>query len=290
VVDLITSKTDLSVEDLRGFQRDTYSAQAERFVGHLLALEPRGERTRRALAYLRNWDCRMGPHSVAASIYHVCRLRALRLVFGGHLGELADLYVGLDRFTPLGDVRPYHGRSFVRLLDLLDGDGEDNDDAWLRDPINGSLRSRQALLREALREALDLLEGELGRDMARWTWRRLNRVLFAHPVGSVRPLHLLFNRGPYGVGGDHDTLLRASGNPQFPYEPVLGGDALRFIADLSDWENCRMVVPGGQSGHVGSRHYADAILPWLRGRLYPMPFSRTAVEHHARRRLTLLPG
>lgn len=288
VVDLITSKTDLSVDDMAGFQRDTYSAQAKRFIRHLLALEPRSERSRRALSYLRNWDCRMGPDSVAASVYHVCRLRALRLFFGDHLGELADLYVGLDRFTPLGDVRPYHGRSIVRLLDLLDGDGG-NDDAWLRDPANGSLRTRQGLLREALREALDLLEKELGRDMARWTWRRLNKVLFAHPVGSVRPLHLLFNRGPFGVGGDHDTLLRASGNPQFPFEPILGGDALRFIADLSDWENCLMVVPGGQSGHVGSRHYADLIPLWLQGRFQSMPFKRSVVEHHARRRLTLLP-
>jgi len=97
------------------------------------------------------------------------------------------------------------------------------------------------------------------------------------------------HQGPYSIGGDHDTLLRASGQPLFPFEPVLVGDAMRFIVDLSDWEKCRIVIPGGQSGHVASRHYADLIPLWLQGRFQPMPFQRAAVERHGKRRLTLLP-
>ena len=287
VVDLITSKTGLTADDFARFQRDTYSAQAERFARQLLNLDPRSDQERRALAYLQNWDHNMALHSVATSIYHLCRLRALHVFFDDHLEELADSYVGLG-FTALGESTPYHGRSFVRLLEILEGE-KDEAAFWLRDPQDGSRRSRKALLRQALREALELLEQELGRDMARWTWGRLNKVLFAHPVGSVRPLNLLFNRGPYPTGGDHDTLLRVSGLPRFPFEPALVGDARRFIADLSDWEECRIVIPGGQSGHVASRHYADLIPLWRRGRFQPMPFERMAVERHARRRLTLTP-
>jgi len=289
IADLITSKANLTADDFSRFQRDTYSAQAERLVRHLLALEPRSDQERIALSYLKNWDRRMGHNSIAASIYHVCRLQALHLFFGGHLGELADSYVGVEGLTPVPGTSPYHGRSIVRLLDLLDGPESDDDDFWLSDPAGGSQRSRQVLLRQALREALDLLRRELGRDMARWTWERLNRAYFAHPVGSVKPLNLLFNRGPYAIGGDHDTLLRALGQPRFPFKPVLGGDSLRFIADVSDWENCRIVLPGGQSGHVASRHYADLIPLWLEGHFQPMPFKRSAVDRHAKRRLTLVP-
>jgi penicillin amidase len=289
IANLITSKAGLTPDDFARFQRDAYSAQAERLVRHLLALEPRSDQERIALAYLRNWDRRMGPNSVAASIYHTCRLRALHLFFGDHLGELADSYVGVESLTPLPDASPYHGRSIVRLLDLLDGSGNDDDASWLRDPTDGSPRSRQVVLRRALREALDLLREELGRDMARWTWGRLNKVHFGHPLGSVKPLNLLFNRGPYAIGGDHDTLLRASGQPRFPFEPVLGGDSLRFIADVSDWENCRVVHPGGQSGHAASRHYGNLIPLWLEGHFQPMPFKRSAVDRHGKRRLTLVP-
>jgi penicillin amidase len=288
VVDLVTSKVSLTADDFAQFQRDTYSAQAERFAGHLLTIEPRSDQERRALSYLKNWDYRMGLDSVAASIYHLCRLRALYVFFGDHLAELIDSYVGLD-ITPLGGTSPYHGRSFVRLLDLLDG-SEKEGDFWLRDPASDSPRSRQTLLRQALREALELLQEALGRDMACWTWRRLNSAHFVHPVGSVKPLNLIFNRGPYPIGGDADTLLRASTAPRFPFEPVATGDALRFIADLSDWERCRIVIPGGQSGHAASRHYADLIPLWLQGRFAPMPFQRTSVERHAERRLTLEPA
>ena len=286
VVDLITSKTGLSVDDFARFQLDTYSAQAERFVRHLLAIEPDGDQERRALTYLKDWDYRLEPDSVAASLYQVSRLQALHLVFDGHLGELAGSYVGLDDPTPLAGTTPYHGRSIVRLLDLLDGRG---DDYWLRDPANGRERSRQALLRQALLEALELLRAELGSEMSRWTWGRINRVQFAHAVGSVKPLNLLFNRGPYAAGGDQDTLLRALGKPKFPFEPVLVGDALRFIADLSDWEQCRSIIAGGQSGHVASRHYADLIALWREGRFQPMPFRRDRVEQYASSRLVLVP-
>jgi penicillin amidase len=286
IVDLITSKTSLTTSDFTRFQLDTYSAPAERFVRHLLTVEPANERERRALAHLERWDARLEPDSVAASIYQVARLRALHLLFDSHLGELADAYIGLDTMTPMPGTSPYHGRSIVRLLDLLDGQG---DDPWLRSPTTGRARSRQELLHQTLREALELLHGELGPDVEHWTWGQLNRVHFAHPVGAVKPLHLIFNRGPYPAGGDQDTLLRAIGQPRFPFQPILGGDAVRFIADLDDWEQCRIVIPGGQSGHVASRHYADLIPLWREGRLQLMPFGRDEVERHAEYRLTLLP-
>jgi penicillin amidase len=286
IVDLITSGRDLTASDFARFQLDTYSAQAERFARHLLTLEPADERERRALASLENWDGHLGPDSVAASIYQVARIRALHLFFDSHLGELADAYVGLDTMTPMPGTSPYHGRSIVRLLDLLDG----QDDApWLHSPNTDRTRSRQELLHRALQEALELLHDELGPDIEHWTWGRLNRVHFAHPVGAIKPLHLIFNRGPYPTGGDQDTLLRAISQPRFPFQPILGGDAVRFIADLNDWEQCRIVIPGGQSGHVASRHYADLIPLWREGRSQPMPFGRDEVERHAKHRLTLLP-
>jgi penicillin amidase len=203
------------------------------------------------------------------------------VVFDGPLGDLADDYVGLDRVGPMPGTSPYHDRSIVRLLDLLDGKG---DDSWLRG------RSRQEILRQALGEAWDLLQAELGPEPSRWVWGRLNRVYFAHPAGAVKPLHLLLNRGPYPVGGDRDTLLRAITLPQFPFPPVAVGDAVRFIADVSDWEQCRIVIPGGQSGHAASRHYADLIPLWREGRFQPMPFGRDQVERYARSRLVLEPA
>jgi len=280
LADLLESKERFDAGDFVRFQRDTYSAQAERFVHCLLTVRPESEREQRALDILKGWDYRLETSRAAASIYQASRLRALRLLFDQHLGELADSYIGLG-LTPLDGRSPYHDRSIVRLLEALEGEGTD---IWL----NG--RSPADLLRQALAEALDLLRGELGDDMSRWTWGRLNQVHFAHPVGSVKPLNLIFNRGPYPVAGDGDTLLRALGVNEFPPRPADVVDALRFIADLSDWEKCRIVIPGGQSGHVASKHYADLIPLWLEGRFQPMPFARANVEAAAKERLELFPG
>ncbi|RPI52077.1 MAG: penicillin acylase family protein, partial [Chloroflexi bacterium] len=123
-----------------------------------------------------------------------------------------------------------------------------------------------------------------------WTWGRLNRVEFGHLVGAVKPLNLLFNRGPYPAAGGQDTLLRASSTTGFQPARVNHGDALRFVADLGDWEACRMVVAGGQSGHPASRHYSDLLALWREGRTHPMPFAREQVERHLERRLVLVSG
>lgn len=285
IADLLTSQTTFSVSDMARFQRDAYSAQAERFVRHVRNVKPAAETERQALDHLARWNYCLDADSVAASLYEVTRLRALHLVFGPHLGDLTGSYVGLG-LTAMDDTSPFHDRSLLRLLDLLDGVG---DQSWLNDPATGALRSPDDLLHRALGEAIDLLTRKLGNRMERWQWGRLNQAHFAHPVGSVKPLHLIFNRGPYPLGGDRDTLLRAISRPEFPFPPAGVVDALRFVADLSDWEKCRIVIPGGQSGHPSSPHYDDLIALWLRGELQDMPFARENVERHAAQRLALLP-
>jgi penicillin amidase len=286
VADLITAQDRLSADDYVRFQLDTYSAQAERLARHLSSVEAQDEAERRALAYLASWDGRLDVDSVAASLYQVCRLRALHLVFGGHLGDLASYYIGAGTLTAVDETSIYPQRSIVRLLDLLDGKGNDY---WLRDPDDGRLRSREEILHQALAESLALLADELGPNMDRWMWGRLNKIHFAHPLAVARPLRLLFNRGPYTHGGDQDTLLRATGRYEFPRRPVEVVDALRFVADLSDWERCRVIIAGGQSGHPASRHYADLIPLWRQGRSQAMPFAREQVERYAESRLLLMP-
>jgi penicillin G amidase len=122
---------------------------------------------------------------------------------------------------------------------------------WLRDPETGIPQPKTELLHRALRIALRDLKAHLGDDMDTWTWGRLNRIHFAHPLGSVKPLHLLFNRGPYPMSGDQDTLLRASGKPAFPFQPVARRRAALHrrperLGPLPDHHARRPVRPRGQ--------------------------------------------
>ena len=286
IVELLTQQDKVSAADFAAMQRDTFSAQAQRFVRHLLPIQPTNTREAKALEILRGWDYHVTADSVAATLYETVRIYALHETFDRHLGELADAYVGVDP-SPLGDTGPYHDRSIMRLLEILDD--KRGDSVWLRDPETGIPQPKSELLHRALRIALRDLRAHLGDDIETWTWGRLNHIHFSHPLGTVKPLHLLFNRGPYPMPGDRDTLLRASGKPAFPFEPVAVVDALRFIADLSDWDRCQIIVPGGQSGHVASPNYASQIPLWREGLMLTLPFSRPAVERMARERLVLSP-
>ena len=283
VAELLDGRGPFTAADFARFQLDIYSSQAQRFVRHLVAIQPTNTREADALQLLKDWNYCLETGSVAASLYEVCRLQTMHVVFDQPLGDVADGYIGAD-ITGMGDHGPYYGRSFVRLLDMLDNP---RDTTWLRDPETGIPQPKTEVVHRALRITLKLMKEHLGPDMAQWTWGRLNQVQFAHPIGSVKPLNLLFNRGPYPLAGDNDTLLRAMSKPEFPFKPVSVVAALRFVADVSDWDKCQIVIPGGQSGHVASPNYADLIPLWRDGLMLAMPFTRPAVERSTEKRLVL---
>lgn len=285
IAELLQSGERFSVNEFSRWQRDTVSAHARRFVKHLLKIQPTNSREAAVMELLRAWDGAIEADSVAASIYHLCQLNTLRQLFARHLGDHADGYIGVD-ITGLGDFSTYIGRSSVRLLEMLDNP---RDTDWLRDPETGIPEPKSELLHRALRITLHQLKTHYGGDMDAWTWGRLHRVEFAHIAGAVKPLNLLFNRGPYPLGGDNDTLLRATTRPEFPFKTVGTIDALRFVADVGNWDRSQIMVAGGQSGHVASKHYDDLIPLWREGLTIPMLFSREAVNRNAQAHLTLKP-
>ena len=83
--------------------------------------------------------------------------------------------------------------------------------------------------------------------------------------------------------------MRAGGN--VPGKLLAGGpvSAYRFIADCGDWDNSLSCIPGGQSGHRGSPHYADQVDPWRRVAYHPLSFTRPAIARHQRHTLRLSP-
>jgi penicillin amidase len=67
------------------------------------------------------------------------------------------------------------------------------------------------------------------------------------------------------------------------------GPSMRFVADLADPDNTRLVNFMGQSGHVASPHYGDQLEPWLRVESRKLPFTPEAVAREARHTLRLVP-
>ncbi|MFY9718900.1 MAG: penicillin acylase family protein [Candidatus Cybelea sp.] len=65
--------------------------------------------------------------------------------------------------------------------------------------------------------------------------------------------------------------------------------SFRAVWDVGDWDDGGITLPQGESGEPGSDHYTDQVVAWVRGRLWPLPFSDAAVARTAVDRETLQP-
>jgi penicillin amidase len=142
------------------------------------------------------------------------------------------------------------------------------------------------LLLASWREAGAQTAETLGADRARWTWGAMNRMAVLHPLAAAfRPLGALLSPPAVETGGSSTTPNVLSTTPSGAIE----APSMRFIADMADPDNTRLVNFMGQSGHPASPHYEDQFDPWLKVESQRLPFTAAAVAREARHTLTLKP-
>ena len=287
IIDLLNEKERLTPADMAAMQGDFFCIPASQIVPHLLKLEPRSETERQALALLRTWNFVLDKESAAAAIYEVFLLRMLKVTFGSVVGEeLAEEYVGKG-VSVLSPTNIYAGRSTPLLADLLN----EQDNRWF---VNSALpkgpKNWEEAMQQSLRGALDELRSKLGKDMAGWQWGKLHSVTFSHPLGQVKALSRLFNRGPFPLSGDTDTVCQMAFAPGKPYAATSWMPSFRLIVDMSNTRNGLFGHPTGQSGHPASAHYADMIATWLEVKHYPLLFERDQIDAAKEARLVLKPA
>jgi len=279
IVELLEAREKHSLEDFRSIQGDIYSIPGRELAQHLLGLQPADQDARRALNFLRVWDCQLSPDSVAATIVEAFFLQMLRNTVAVKLGPLTDYFVGKEVHPAVPDSF-YLQRSASWLLGLMKETPAD----WFAG------RSWPEVMEQSLEEAVAALRRQLGEDMSRWTWGRVHYASFEHVLGRVRALQPLFNRGPVPVGGDMNTVAQASYVGSRPFAVQSYTASYRQIIDLSDLNRSVAILPGGQSGHPASRHYSDMIDAWRRVEYHPLLFDRGEIERQAEGKLTLMPA
>ncbi len=212
-----------------------------------------------ALSLLRTWDGVVSADSPAASIFEAfVREMARRIVYArAPLSAQWALGGGFsDLLTGTTFTGGRQSRVLRRLLEQPDG--------WFGDGWHTEMT-------DALRTVVRDLSARVGPDEAAWAWGRVRPITLQHPLGVVKALAPLFNRGPFPWGGDGNTISQASGsNPG-----VIA--SLRVVIPTGDWEAARFVMPGGQSGNPFSAHYDDQLPLWQRGEGIPIAWSEDAI-------------
>jgi penicillin amidase len=226
------------------------------------------------LNLLANWD-RVVDARPVVSLYQAFEDALWRRTFIDEMDEPLFLafyeWAGAERFAGLHVV------------------AGDRQSRWFDDITTVDRReSRDDIFLLAARDAEERLQGEYGGDSRR-AWDQLHAAHFDHPLGSVAlPLAWFFNRGPVPIAGDGTTVMRVSWNRLRPFA-AWEYPSWRQILHAGQWDESRVSMPSGQSGHPLSPHYFDQNEIWREGRYRVQPFSRQAVQAASRHRLLLVP-
>jgi penicillin amidase len=277
IVEMITAKDKLSVEDLQTIHGDDYHAMGPVFVPLLTAMEGWATPNQAIAAdLLGGWDYQNRIDSAPAAVFNA---------FWRHLL--------LRLFTNMGvpeDYFPDQDRAFAIMETLVGASGWDCA-SWCDDPTTPGIEDREAVLQSSFADAVTELETILGKDPVRWTWGALHTATFRNTTlgeSGIGPIEALFNRGPYETAGGDSIVNATSWDYREGYEVVFLPSE-RMIVNLANLPDSLMVHTTGQSGHAYHPHYADMINAWRLIEYEPMLWSRDQVEAAAPDHLTLTP-
>ena len=282
ITEVLASKPKLSPDDFAALQVDTTCLPGREFVQRLADFSTDDPDARFALERLRAWDGNLATDSVGGTIYEVTRYHLVRNLLEPGLGqELATRLMGQGFHPLLMAAHEFYGHDTVVMLRLL----SQPDSWWVK-----SAGGRDAVITRSLKQAMEWLRKELGPDASGWQWGKLHRASFPHTLGIQAPLDRVFNRGPLPIGGDTDTPCQTAIAPNDPYDNKSWSPSFRQIVDMGDLSRSVVIHPPGQSGQLGSPHYDDLAVPWVRGEYLPMLWTREQVESAAEGRLVLNPA
>ena len=119
-----------------------------------------------------------------------------------------------------------------------------------------------------------------GADESKWDWGHEAQVRFPHPLASIPLIGQQFVIAPFpqnGSAGSLSTVNRGS------------NVSMRFIADLSNWDNSQQGVALGVSGLPSSPHWKDQLEDWRNVTPRAFPFTSAAVASATKETWTLMP-
>lgn len=296
IAELLRSRDKLTLDDMRDIQADIYTRTGKVYADRVAAAaggRTLGAATAEAVRRLAEWDGLASAGSSAMTIYFYGWLQLTRLLVEHRLG---------------GSVYQEYIYSWSNLKQSVEDLLDEGDPYWLPPGCD----TYDDALVKSVEEAVKEISAACGTDdQGRWEWGGVHTLTAFHPLGLFWPLTRLLNVGPVPRDGEGETVNNAlpesdplvqmfargtfGGSTSLDILPdknshaAYAGPATRLIADLSDWDNSRMVLDVGQSGHRMSPHYRDHFEKWLAVEHFPLPFSEGRVGELAASRLRLVP-
>ncbi|WP_461148175.1 penicillin acylase family protein [Spirosoma pulveris] len=258
IEEVLNDGTRKTMVDFMALQADHLSIPARTLVPLLQNLASPNDRTEQALSYLRRWDYKLTPNSVAASIYVAWENQLKQAVYQEKVPKVAQPY-----FKSLPTKRVY-------------------------DALLMPTPARDNLLLTCLDKALAELTARLGSDMDDWSYgqRKNKHITITHPMSSLvdKAMRQKINFGPVARGGYAETV-NATGNDLNQTH----GASFRILVDTEDWDKTLGINTPGQSGNPESPHYGDLFPIWAENNYFPVFFTKEKIKTVAEGTTVLTP-
>jgi len=278
IAEALAARTDWDVESTLALQVDVACVPWRRMRARVLAACATRPRLARVVEVLRDWDGVLAVDSSAATVFELLVAELCRALAHAYAPNAGDAALGRG-LHPIMPRTLFAARRVGHLLTALE-----------REPPPSLAASWDVAIADAVERCCAALSARFGRDPARWAWGQVRGVHFRHPFGTIKTLSRVFDRGPFAMGGDANTVAQSAVDPLDPLAPALFVPSLRMVVDVGAWDDACFVIPGGQSGNPLSRHYDDQLELWLRGEAIRIAWTPAAVERETRETLVLRAG
>lgn len=266
---LLGTRTGLRPRDFIEIQADTRSIPhmmlAQQLHAAMQKYPPKDERVKMLLDFVPKWEGTTEAASRLVGLIEYTRRQVRQMILQPVLGD---------------DERHYEwSRSQIFFDNVL----RDRPAHWLPKEFP----DYDALLMAAAERAAARLEQEARaagianpERPEQWRWGNFIKLRMLHPLAQSGFLSRHLSVTHVDQSGTAYSIKQTGRSV---------GPAMRFVADLHDWDNSLMNLTMGQSGHYLSRNYRDQFDAWYWGRGVPSEFSDAAVQGAVRHRLRLTP-
>ncbi|MCA0990676.1 penicillin acylase family protein [Pseudalkalibacillus hwajinpoensis] len=252
--EVLIDGNNLETQDMMNLQNDFVNLQGKELTPLLTKELHRENLTsveKDALSLLQEWNYIDGRDEAAPLLFHLWIVEMEKVLFDGKIDK---------EMMPLFD-----GKS--QVIDQLIRRAVDGEEGPWMEKSGGF----QSVVTKSYQAAVDRAASLQGHAPKKWAWGTFHSVPFEHPLGAIKPLHLLFNPEVNAMGGSRVTVGAAGWNSSTG--TVNHGAPWRGVTDLANMETSYNVISPGQSGYVFSEWYDNQIDDWVNGRYHETKMS-----------------
>ncbi len=266
ITNLLEPKNDWDKEAVSKMLTDNTSPVAPEITEVLLSvidMKAMNAQEKEAITILKNWKGSNDLKDIAPTIYNKWIYFYLKNTFQDEMGETS-----FKQFL----------KTHIMKQSIAFQTKNQESVWWDNLATKNKKETRSEIVTQSLKEAILSLNKQLGKDVNSWTWNKVHKVEYKHPLGSVAALRPFFNVGIFDIAGTNEVI----NNTMFEFSDaneyvVKAGPSTRRIVDFSDVENSWSILPTGQSGNPMSKHYNDQAEMYATGKFRKMKMNKDEI-------------